>query len=103
MFVIPSVANIKNISKFFYFPFLRNLPNFSIFESCFFHTFQSLLFDFSSTTHTPVLLLPSCRMILAFCITDKSRSMVLNVTDKVSAICLAVTNGFALITDMIIR
>ena len=38
-----------------------------------------------------------------FCITDKSLSMVLEVTDKISDICFAGTEGFEWIIAMIRR
>ncbi len=103
MLVISSITNIKNRPKFLNFPFLRNLSYLRIFEFRFFHTFQSLFWVFSSTTHTPALTLPSCRMMPAFCITDKSRSIVRCVTDKVSDISFPVTNGLALMVDKINR
>ena len=49
----------------------------------------------------PVLSLPSCLTMPAFCIEAKSRSMVLDVTDNVSDICLTVTQGFDLMIDII--
>ncbi len=57
----------------------------------------------SSTTHTPALSVPSCLMMPAFCIADKSLSIVLDVTDKVSDICLAETAGFDWIMETITR
>ena len=42
-------------------------------------------------------------MMPAFCIEDKSLSIVLEVTDKVSDICLAETVGFDLMMEIIIR
>ena len=57
----------------------------------------------SNTTHTPALSVPSCLMMPAFCIADKSLSIVLDVTDKISDICFAETEGFEWIIATIRR
>ena len=55
----------------------------------------------SKTTQIPYLRFPSCLIMPAFCITDKSRSTVLGVTDITSDICFADNNGFPLIKSLI--
>ena len=64
---------------------------------------KAYLDNSSSTTHTPALSLPSCLMMPAFCIADKFLSIVREVTDKVSNICLAETEGFDWMIETITR
>ncbi len=67
----------------------------------FYHFLCHYIFFCSNIIHSPSLSLPVCFKMLLFCKAERSRSIVRELTDKVSDIRLAVIDGDCLMRLMI--